>query len=295
MQISYDSSQPHHKDDELTSLLNNTLASINNDYITLKRFYGIMILLIIVSSWFEILESCENENEKFQHFRRPGVRGTDGGSENQFFDQNKSKSAASLNQVKSPAQLWWNGGRQNVRNQNGNRFFNPYNFKTEEKAGPDRTRQIRAWGDKRPVRRHGGRWPGYREHSSIDFKDMKTDHSGLGKGVEETSGAKRRVFLNHFIGGGVRRWYGVERKGPRGSGREEVNYPNYPKRNYFPRNYEDKMSDKLAFSELVEEIGREIDLVTAGDEHKKENGNVLTKVLQWIEQIKLVFIAFGIF
>ena len=106
---------------------------------------------------------------------------------------------------------------------------------------------------------------------------------------------KRRVFLNHFIGGGVRRWYGVERKGPRGSGREEVNYPNYPKRNYFPRNYEDKMSDKLAFSELVEEIGREIDLVTAGDEHKKENGNVLTKVLQWIEQIKLVFIAFGIF
>ena len=177
MQIGYDSSQPHHKDDELTSLLNNILASINNDYVTLKRFYGIMILLIIVSSWFEILESCENENEKFQHFRRPGVRGTDGGSENQFFDQNKSKSAASLNKVKSP---WWNGVRQNVRNQNGNRIFNPY-FNTEEKAWSDRTRQIRALGDKRPVRRHGGRWPGYGEHSSIDFKDMETDHSGLGK------------------------------------------------------------------------------------------------------------------
>ena len=51
----------------------------------------------------------------------------------------------------------------------------------------------------------------------------------------------------------------------------------------------------LAFSELAEEIGKEIDLISTGDEHKKENGNVLNKILQWIEQIKLVFIAFGIF
>ena len=41
--------------------------------------------------------------------------------------------------------------------------------------------------------------------------------------------------------------------------------------------------------------GAEIDLISTGDEHKKENGNVLNKILQWIEQIKLVFIAFGIF
>ena len=275
--------------DELTSLLNNILASINNDYISLKRFHGIMILLIIVSSLFEILESCGNEYEKFENrsILRPGVRGANGGSEYQFFDQNKIKSAVSLNHVKSPAQLWWNRVRQNVRNQNGNRLLNPYNFETEDR---------RAWSDKRPVRRYGGRWPGYGDHTSSDFKVMKTDHSGLSKGMEGTSGQKRRVFHNHFIGGdGIRQWYEVGSKGPVGSGREGIDYPNYQKRNYFPQYYQDKKSDKLAFSELAEEIGKEIDLISAGDEHKKENGNVLNKILQWIEQIKLVFIAFGIF
>ena len=84
------------------------------------------------------------ENFENRSILRPGVRGDDGGLEYQFFGQNKIKSAVSLNHVKSPAQLWWNRVRQNVRNQNGNQ----YNFEIEDR---------RASSDKRPVRRYGGR------------------------------------------------------------------------------------------------------------------------------------------
>lgn len=87
------------------------------------------------------------------------------------------------------------------------------------------------------------------------------------------------------------------RGGPRGNGGEEGNYENKLNTYYSSLNYQDKEISQSALGELVGEIGREIDLISAGDIDKpgEENRGLISKVIQWIEQIKLVIIAFGIF
>ena len=57
-----------------------------------------------------------------------------------------------------------------------------------------------------------------------------------------------------------------------------------------------KSPDQSALGELLEEIGTEIDLITGQGQDTDQHGKgLIPKLIQWLEQIKLVIIAFGIF
>ena len=237
-----------------------------------------MFCLILVSSWLGILESCKNGYERLENRKlRPFGRRFDPGSENKFFDSKRSKPVVLSSDHEIPIKLWWKRGRQRSTYHDGNRILNPYNVDTNG------IKRIKPWG--RPIRRSGDtyreRWPGYKNHYSSALQDIEAEHLGLPK----------EGFLRKLHG------FRLGRGRPRGNEEEERNYPSSPYTYYSSLNYQDKEIDKSALGELVGEIGREIDLITAGDIDKpgEEKRSLISKVIQWIEQIKLVIIAFGIF
>ena len=239
-----------------------------------------MICLILVSSLLGILKSCKNGYERLENRKlRSFERWSDRGSEKKFFDSKRSKPVVLSSGHEIPSKLWRNIGRQSATHHDGNRILNPYNMYTNG------IKRIKPWG--KPTRwsgdTYGERWPEYKNHysSALQDMDMEAEHVGLPKAG----------FLRKLHG------FRLGRGRPRGNDGEERNYPSKPETYFSSLNYQDKEIDKSALGELVGEIGREIDLISAGDINKpgEENRGLISKVIQWIEQIKLVIIAFGIF
>lgn len=81
------------------------------------------------------------------------------------------------------------------------------------------------------------------------------------------------------------------------SGRKVGNHERYKILDYSSLIYPDKDSEQLdqsALGEISEEIGREVDNDSDNRDLKDDKGPI-HDVIKWIEQIKLVILAFGIF